>query len=156
MHHYFARDKILKSLFEFKTCLLMKIRFNNFYHMFRLNSKLNWWLKFSFLAIGDLSAYSRVDDHHTAKHGFEINLLTEDSRPHCISDRYHAANQTPACKLRGADLYRKDGLCTESLFRIWPVVLNEHKVRTPDLNLPRKVYIISFIIAKPKVQDLHG
>ncbi|CAG2242918.1 unnamed protein product [Mytilus edulis] len=91
------------------------------------------------IPIGDLSAYSRVDDHHTAKHGFEINLLTEDSRPHCISDRYHAANQTPACKLRGADLYRKDGLCTESLFRIWPVVLNEHKVRTPDLNLPRKM-----------------
>ncbi|XP_052087627.1 uncharacterized protein LOC127724642 [Mytilus californianus] len=91
------------------------------------------------IPIGDLSAYSRADDHHTAKHGFEINLFTEDSRPHCISDRYNAANQTPACKLRGADLYRKDGLCTERLFRMWPIVLNEHKVRTPDLNLPRKM-----------------
>ena len=94
-----------------------------------------------FSAIGDLSTYSRGDDHHTAKHGFEIDLFTVDSRSQCITDRYNVANQTPACKLRGADLYRKDGLCTERLFRLWPIVLNEHKVRTPDLNLPRKVLI---------------
>ena len=98
-----------------------------------------------FTAVGDLSHFSTCDNHHTAKHGFDCDLFTNDTRPQCIKDQYHLSDRTPSRILRGADLYRKDGLCSSRLFRLWPIVLHEHKVKTPDLNLPRKVMHVSSI-----------
>lgn len=82
--------------------------------------------------------FSTVQDHHTARHGFDCTLFAPDSRPHCIKARYSMCDVTPAGALRGADLYRKDGLHGSDLFKLWPIILQEHKVRTPDLNLPRR------------------
>ncbi|KAK3096996.1 hypothetical protein FSP39_005483 [Pinctada imbricata] len=90
------------------------------------------------IPVGDLSKFSRSDNHHTARHGFDCDVFTPDNRPQCIRDQYNIIDRTPSRILRGADLYRKDGLSSSRLFKLWPIVLHEHKVKTPDLNLPRK------------------
>ncbi|KAK3577455.1 hypothetical protein CHS0354_032306 [Potamilus streckersoni] len=61
------------------------------------------------------------------------------TRPHCIIDQYSLCDPTPIKILRSADTYRKDGLSGSKLFKFWPVVTNETKIRTPDLSFFRKV-----------------
>ena len=94
---------------------------------------------FYFSAVGDLTKFSHCHDHHVAKHGYDCDLFTPDGRPHCIQDHYTLSETSPSKIMRGADLYRKDGLCTSRLFKLWPVALNEPKISSPDFNLPRRV-----------------
>ena len=89
-------------------------------------------------AVGDLKQFSSVQDHHVAKHGFDCSFFTPDQRPHCIKSRYSLCDVTPVGALRGADLFRKDGLHSSNLFKLWPIVLKDHQIKTPDLNAPRK------------------
>ncbi|KAK7108095.1 serine-rich adhesin for platelets-like [Littorina saxatilis] len=91
------------------------------------------------IPVGDLKQFSAVRDHHVAKHGFHCSFFTPDIRPHCIKARYSLCEVTPVGALRGADLYRKDGLRGSNLFKLWPILLKDHPVRTPDLNVPRKL-----------------
>lgn len=88
-----------------------------------------------------MTKFSHCHDHHVAKHGFDCDLFTSDSRPHCIQDHYVLSETSPSKIMRGADMYRKDGLCTSRLFKLWPVALNEPKISSPDFNLPRRVRI---------------
>ncbi|XP_060070282.1 uncharacterized protein LOC132550253, partial [Ylistrum balloti] len=88
--------------------------------------------------VGDLSQFSQTGEYHVTKHGFDSDLFTKETRSQCIRDQYAQAEVSPSHALRGADIYRKDGLCSSRLFRLWPVLLREPKVKTPDLNLPRK------------------
>ncbi|XP_061176877.1 uncharacterized protein LOC133185590 [Saccostrea echinata] len=90
------------------------------------------------IPVGDLTKFSHCHDHHVAKHGFDCDLFTSDNRPHCIQDHYMLCETSPGKIMRGADLYRKDGLCTSRLFKLWPVALNEPKISSPDFNLPRR------------------
>ncbi|XP_069142741.1 serine-rich adhesin for platelets-like isoform X2 [Argopecten irradians] len=90
------------------------------------------------IPVGDLSQFSQTGDYHVTKHGFDSDLFTKETRSQCIRDQYAQAEVSPSHILRGADIYRKDGLCSSRLFRLWPVLLREPKVKTPDLNLPRK------------------
>nr|XP_034332495.1 uncharacterized protein LOC105336926 isoform X6 [Crassostrea gigas] len=90
------------------------------------------------IPVGDLTKFSHCHDHHVAKHGFDCDLFTSDSRPHCIQDHYVLSETSPSKIMRGADMYRKDGLCTSRLFKLWPVALNEPKISSPDFNLPRR------------------
>lgn len=96
---------------------------------------------FALSAVGDLTKFSHCHDHHVAKHGFDCDLFTPDSRPHCIQDHYVLSETSPSKIMRGADMYRKDGLCTSRLFKLWPVALNEPKISSPDFNLPRRVRV---------------
>jgi len=116
----------------------------------KLNVKLEYlfeYVLFSvFTAAGDLTSFSQVDDHHVTLHGFDCGLFTQENRPACIKDQFAEAEVSPSRILRGADRYRKDGLCSSRLFRLWPVALREPKVKTPDLNLPRKVMCINVVI----------
>lgn len=88
-----------------------------------------------------MTKFSHCHDHHVAKHGFDCDLFTSDSRPHCIQDHYVLSETSPSKIMRGADMYRKDGLCTSRLFKLWPVALNEPKISSPDFNLPRRVRV---------------
>ncbi|XP_046365436.2 serine-rich adhesin for platelets-like [Haliotis rufescens] len=90
------------------------------------------------IPVGNLKQYSKVTDHHVARHGFDCYMFTPDSRPHCIKDCYTLADLTPTKILRGADIYRKDGLCSSNLFKLWPIVLNDHKVESPQLSMLRR------------------
>ena len=89
-------------------------------------------------ALGDLKQFSTVQDHHVAKHGFDCSFFTPDMRPHCIKSRYSLCDVTPVGALRGADTFRKDGLRSSNLFKLWPIVLKDHQIKTPDLNASRK------------------
>ncbi|XP_067675527.1 serine-rich adhesin for platelets-like isoform X2 [Haliotis asinina] len=89
-------------------------------------------------AVGNLKQFSKVTDHHVARHGFDCYMFTPDSRPHCIKDSYTLSDLTPTKILRGADIYRKDGLCSSNLFKLWPIVLNDHKVESPQLSMLRR------------------
>ncbi|ESO92267.1 hypothetical protein LOTGIDRAFT_162919 [Lottia gigantea] len=101
-------------------------------------------IKKSKKAVGDLKKFSRVDEHHAAYHGYDCHMFTADSRPQCIKDQYTLADVTPAKVLRGADAYRKDGLYSSILFKLWPVFHNEAKLKSPDLSLNRKMPVVSF------------
>ncbi|OWF44994.1 uncharacterized protein LOC110457581 isoform X2 [Mizuhopecten yessoensis] len=90
------------------------------------------------IPVGDLSEFSQNGEYHVTKHGFDSDLFTQETRSQCIRDQYAQAEVSPSHAMRGADIYRKDGLCSSRLFRLWPVLLREPKVKTPDLNLPRK------------------
>ncbi|XP_033740102.1 uncharacterized protein LOC117327287 isoform X2 [Pecten maximus] len=94
------------------------------------------------IPVGDLSQFSQTGEYHVTKHGFDSDLFTNDTRSQCIRDQYAQAEISPSHALRGADIYRKDGLSSSRLFRLWPVLLREPKVKTPDLNLPRKTQSI--------------
>ncbi|KAL8566958.1 hypothetical protein ACOMHN_059758 [Nucella lapillus] len=89
-------------------------------------------------AVGDLKKFNTVQDHHVAKHGFDCAHFTPDVRPHCIKFRYSLCQVTPVGALRGADPYRKDGLHSSELFRLWPIVLKEHQDKSPDPTLYRR------------------
>ncbi|KAK7494825.1 hypothetical protein BaRGS_00013952, partial [Batillaria attramentaria] len=87
--------------------------------------------------VGDLKRFSTVQDHHTAQHGFDCNYFTRENRPHCVKARYSLCEVTPVGALRGADQFRKDGLRSSNQFKLWPILLREHEVKTDDMNLPR-------------------
>ncbi|KAL8599264.1 hypothetical protein ACOMHN_007979 [Nucella lapillus] len=112
-------------------------------------------------ALGDLKRFSTVQDHHVSKHGFHCSFFTPDSRPHCLRGRHSLCEVTPVGALRGADLYRKDGMRSSNLFKLWPVVLREHTVKTPDMNLPRKqgqamVFSKQYKRLTPRPRTVHG
>lgn len=89
--------------------------------------------------MGDLKRFSTVQDHHVAKHGFDSDLFVHDSRPHCIKARFSLCEVTPVGVLRSADAYRKDGLRSSNLFKLWPVTSKEFQQSSTDLSLqPRK------------------
>ncbi|XP_076445158.1 uncharacterized protein LOC143283041 [Babylonia areolata] len=90
------------------------------------------------IPVGDLKRFSAVPEHHVARHGFDCSLFTPDARPHCVKFRYSLCEVTPVRILRGADPYRKDGLHSSELFKLWPIVLREHQDKSPDLSLYSK------------------
>ena len=90
-------------------------------------------------AVGELSAFNAIQDHHETNNGFDCDLFTKETRPQSIKDQYQLTDISPSHALRGADQYRKDGLNSSRLFKFWPVTYREPKRSSPDLNLCRKV-----------------
>lgn len=88
---------------------------------------------------GDLKQFTAVTTHHQARHGYDANLFQTTNRPQCVQDLYNLSDPNPTKVIRAADLYRKDGLSGSKMFKCWPVLMNEKAVRTPDLNLPRRI-----------------
>ncbi|KAL3881291.1 hypothetical protein ACJMK2_027746, partial [Sinanodonta woodiana] len=88
--------------------------------------------------VGDLKKFSSVEHHHVSLYGFDTHMFIPATRPHCIIDQYSLCDPTPIRILRSADTYRKDGLSGSKLFKFWPVVTNETKIRTPDLSFFRR------------------
>ncbi|XP_059166341.1 uncharacterized protein LOC131948694 [Physella acuta] len=89
------------------------------------------------IPVGTLKQFSHVSEHHVAKHGFDCDHFTPLNRPHSIKFNYSLCDVTPVHALRGVDMYRKDGLCSSHLFKLWPIVLNETNRGVDDLDLPR-------------------
>ena len=103
-------------------------------------------LKFTlFSAEGDLKQFSQLSEYHEAKHGYDAHIFLPTNRPQCIQDQYALSMRNPVKVIRAADLYRRDGLSGSKYFKCWPVVLNQQTIRTPDLNLPRRVCILHML-----------
>nr|KAI8758446.1 serine-rich adhesin for platelets-like [Biomphalaria glabrata] len=88
-------------------------------------------------SVGTLRQFSKVTDHHVAKHGFDCDHFTPSNRPHSIKFNYSLCELTPVHALRGVDMYRKDGLCSSHLFKLWPIALKDSGVAVDDLDLPK-------------------
>ncbi|XP_052239040.1 actin remodeling regulator NHS-like isoform X3 [Dreissena polymorpha] len=88
---------------------------------------------------GDLKQFTAVTHHHEARHGYDANFFIPTNRPQCVLDLYALCLPNPTRVIRSADLYRKDGLSGSKMFKCWPVLINEKRVRTPDLNLTRSI-----------------
>lgn len=88
---------------------------------------------------GDLKQFSGHTHYHEAKHGYNAHIFLPTNRPQCVQDQYSLCAPNPVKVIRAADLYRRDGLSGSKYFKCWPVVLNEQTIKTPDLNLPRRV-----------------
>lgn len=98
-----------------------------------------WDMCFIFTAEGDLKQFTTITTHHQARHGYNASLFLTTNRPQCVHDLYSLCATNPTKVIRAADLYRKDGLSGSKMFKCWPVIMNEHTIRTPDLSLPRRV-----------------
>ncbi|KAJ8315605.1 hypothetical protein KUTeg_007755 [Tegillarca granosa] len=105
------------------------------------------------IPVGDLSRFSQVKDHHEAKHGFNCDIFTRETRPQCIKDQYNLSEVSPSNIIRAADIYRKDGMCGSKIFRLWPMVLKEPNIKTPDLGFTRRVGVKSFEKRYKRLKD---
>ncbi|XP_012944084.1 mucin-5AC [Aplysia californica] len=91
------------------------------------------------IPVGTLKQFSEVTEHHVAKHGFECDHFTPTNRPHCVRFQYTLCETTPVHALRGADMYRKDGLYSSHLFKLWPIALKDTARLSDEMTLPKGV-----------------
>ncbi|WAR08844.1 hypothetical protein MAR_018802, partial [Mya arenaria] len=110
---------------------------------------------------GDLKQFTAVTNHHEARHGYDASIFIPTNRPQCVQDQYALCDPNPTLIIRSADAYRKDGLSGSKMFKCWPVLMNEQKIRTPDLNLSRSIQRVRSFDKKykqPRVRPktIHG
>ena len=90
-------------------------------------------------ASGDLKRFHEGQDPFDAKHGYDCNLFTSETRPQCVKDLYSSAEISPSVGLSSLDGIRKDGWSGSTMFKLWPVVIKDINISTPDFNMSRKV-----------------
>ncbi|GAB1607606.1 uncharacterized protein LOC115219682 [Argonauta hians] len=96
--------------------------------------------KTEIIACVDLKKFHKDSPPFDAKHGYECNMFTVETRPCSVKDLYSMADISPSEGLCALDGIRKDGWSGSTMFKLWPVINQDINISTPDFNSSRKWY----------------